>query len=234
MSGSESAKDRIGIVLYGVGNVTSVVRAVERAGAVPVLIERPGDLESAGSLILPGVGAFGEAAMSMEVSGMADAIKDFAQSGSLVLGICLGMQLLFDSSEESPGARGLGLIKGGSKLLGGDDLRFGACDIRLKGKAKFKVPHTGWNEVRFKSAWPLGGMGEGKFYFTHSYQVVPKDQSVVAGTTSLAGDGGDEGRPMVSAVVQENVMGVQFHPEKSAEAGLGLIRRFAEKAAGLQ
>lgn len=231
MRNGEPVKERIGIVLYGVGNVTSVARAVEKAGAVPVLVERPEDLTSVGSLILPGVGAFGEASLRMEESGMKDAVVKFAESGASVLGICLGMQLLFDSSEESPGSRGLGLMKGGSFLLGADELRFGACDIRIRGKAGFKVPHTGWNEVRFKSTWPLGGTGGGKYYFTHSYHVVPRNARVAAATTFLGPGGEGAGPAIVSAVAEGNVLGVQFHPEKSAEEGLGLVRRFAEMAA---
>lgn len=229
---SEGRMKRIGIAWYGAGNITSVARAVSVCGAEPVLIKSPEELATLDAIVLPGVGAFGAAADSLRESGLDDAILDFAEKGGPVLGICLGMQLMFETSEESPGAEGLGLFKGGSNKLGAGKLRIGACDIRIAARPGFKVPHTGWNQVDFEDSWPLGGgSSDGRFYFTHSYKVVPADGAIIAGTARLS-ESGEGAVPMVAAIAAGNVIGVQFHPEKSGRRGIELIGRFVAMAEG--
>jgi imidazole glycerol-phosphate synthase subunit HisH len=192
----------IAVVDYGMGNLRNVRRAVEECGGEVMVTPHPQEVTRAEGIILPGVGAFGEAAARIERLGLRRPIMDAVERGIPLLGICLGMQLLFGESEESPGAVGLGILPGRVR-------RFGTG---------VKIPHIGWNDVKPVAPSPLfPGGGGGVFYFVHSYYL-PDSPDAIA-TTSY-------GTEWVSAVRRGNVMGVQFHPEKSQVAGMQLLRRF--------
>ncbi len=199
----------ISIVDYGVGNLQSVEKALAYTGAETQLISSPEEISAAEKLVLPGVGAFGDAMHILEERNMVPVLREYAASGKPLLGVCLGMQLLFESSEEDPGVRGLEIFKGTVK-------RFPA-DLPLK------VPHMGWNTLKVSDqSRVLAGLGaEPHVYFVHSYFVEPADNAVVAATTEY-------GSPFAAAVEQENVAGVQFHPEKSQAVGLQILKNFAQ------
>ena len=191
----------------GLGNLRSVARAFERNGAV-VTVSRDADvIAKASRLVVPGQGAYRDCAAAL-ATGLGDAVRSSIASGAPYLGICLGMQLLFDGSEESPGATGLGVIPGVVT-------RFAASDAR-PGEPRRKVPHMGWNEVTGRH--PLLPT-TGWFYFVHSYYCVPADAGVIAATT-------DYGQAFCSAVAKDNLFACQFHPEKSQDEGDALIGRF--------
>ena len=186
---------------YGMGNLRNVRRAVEACGAAAVVSSSPEDVRDAEKILLPGVGAFGEAVRRIDALGLRDPLLESVQKGTPILGICLGMQLLFEASEESPGARGLGVIPGEIVRFGGD----------------VKVPHIGWNDVVPIHPSDLFPGGGGVFYFVHSF-LLPRSAFAVA-KTSYGGE-------WVSAVQRERVFGAQFHPEKSQESGLRTLRAF--------
>jgi imidazole glycerol-phosphate synthase subunit HisH len=198
----------IGIVDYGMGNKRSVEKALEHVGARPRITSDHDELRAAEALILPGVGAFPEAMRRLRAGGLHEVVRERADAGVPLLGICLGMQLLFESSSEHEGASGLGLLAGDCVAL-----------------AAPKLPHIGWNEVTFTRASGLvAGLGEAAaFYHVHSFVCRPADESDVVGR-------GDYGEPFVSIVERGNVMGAQFHPEKSSRDGLTLLRNFARIA----
>ena len=179
---------------YGAGNVRSVVNAIESLGETVQPVQNPQDILSAERLVFPGVGAFGSMMEILHARGYVAPLKAYLQSGRPFLGICLGMQALFEESEEAPGMPGLGLMKGRVKRFQIDRA----------------VPHIGWNGIKARQASPLfnGLTGDEKFYFVHSYHVAPEDPDVVLTAT-------DYGYEFVSAVQQGNIMGTQFHPEKS-------------------
>jgi len=184
-----------------------VAKAFERAGASAELSSDPDVLLRADRLVMPGQGAFKECAHAL-AGEIGDAVRSWIGSGRPYLGICLGMQALFESSEEAPGQKGLGIFPGTVQ-------RF-ASDLRDTQGRRLKVPHIGWNQI--ESAHPVFENGEW-YYFVHSYYCVPRDESLVAATT-------DYGRPFCSAIAQDNVLACQFHPEKSQHAGARLIARF--------
>ena len=199
----------IGLVDYGMGNRRSAEKALERVGA---RVELTGDhdrLAAADGLVVPGVGAFAAAMDRLRAAGLDELVAERAAAGVPVLGLCLGLQLLFERSAELGGGTGLGLLAGEVRPLAPDP-------------PSLKVPHIGWNVVRFGRASPLTeGLGEAAaFYHVHSFAAVPADEADVLGR-------GDYGGPFVSVVARDNVFGVQFHPEKSSAAGLGLLRNFA-------
>jgi glutamine amidotransferase len=193
----------IAIVDLGVGNFANVGKAI--GGTVT---HDPDKIAGADSIVLPGVGNFGEVARKLEP--LREVLLEKISSGTPFLGICLGTQLLFRSSEEDEG-NGLGLLEG--KV------------VKLPDEV---APHIGWNQVNFESSFPLarGIKDENYFYFVHSYRVKPDKEEQVAATTELRM--GDEVKRFPSAVRMENVFGVQFHPEKSGEAGLKVMRNFKE------
>lgn len=206
----------VAVVDYDCGNLRSLERALIVAGAVDVHFVRTADeIEKASRLILPGVGAFGQAADALAQRGLSGAICRFAETGRPLLGICLGMQLLFDESDEFGVHRGLGLIPG----------RVEAFDQAKADAAGWKIPHIGWAAIeRATIAWDgtvLEGLTAGEhLYFVHSYSGRPKEKAHVLAVADFAGEA-------FCAVAQRgNVTGCQFHPEKSAEAGLGILRRF--------
>ena len=196
----------IAIADYGMGNRRSVEKALAHVGAESKITT---DVSDASAIILPGVGAFPEAMRHLERSGLGEQLKDRAQAGVPLLGICLGMQLLFESSTEHEGAEGLGILPG--------------TVTRLQSP---RLPHIGWNLVTFERASALTeGLGEAAaFYHVHSFACRPADPADVVGTSEY-------GERFVSIVERDNVMASQFHPEKSSRDGLRMLRNFAQLAA---
>lgn len=205
----------IGIVDYKMGNLASVINAFAKVGANATLESDPAKLSQYDKLILPGVGAYGDAMEHLRTNGMDEAVIDFAASGKPLLGICLGMQLLFESSEEfakdENGTQGLGLIPG--KVVAFNEKKF---DHPLK------VPHMGWNELfqQKETAIFKGLTKDFYLYFVHSFHAVCDDQYVIGKT--------HYGYEFVSAVQNGNIYGIQPHPEKSHENGLKIIENFAK------
>jgi glutamine amidotransferase len=196
----------IAIVDYGVGNLRSVQRAFEYVGTEVTVTAHRGTIESALAVVLPGVGAFGKAMSNLERAGLTDVIRQVIAQGRPFLGICLGLQLLFEESEEMGQHRGLG-------VFGGQVKRF---------EVGLKVPQIGWNQIHIQRASPLlEGVADGSYaYFVHSYYVAPADPEIVLATTDYEID-------YASIVGQGNVFGIQFHPEKSQAVGLRILRNFA-------
>jgi glutamine amidotransferase len=199
----------IALVDYGAGNLTSVRKALSALGAEFMTPARPDELTSARAVIIPGVGHF--AATNALDEPWREAIGSAARQGTPLFGICVGMQWLFEGSDEAPGVAGLGVMQGRIARLDGD------ADKRLK------VPHVGWNALDFtRTARLLRGLDSGaQVYFTHSY-AAPVTRECVAATTHA--------NTFASAVERDNVFGVQFHPEKSGDAGLQILRNFLEIA----
>ena len=211
--GSRLGKGRAGtiaIIDYGAGNLRSVELAFARLGVEAVVTARAADILAADGVILPGVGAFADAMTAMRRSGLIPAMREAAASGRPFLGICLGMQVLLDGSEEGPGVEGLGLIPGRVR-------RLPDCGL--------KIPHMGWNSftVQQDSALTAGLPAVPYAYFVHSYACWADDPADVLAVT-------DYGVPFHSAVQRGSVMGVQFHPEKSGADGACLLRNFAALA----
>jgi imidazole glycerol-phosphate synthase subunit HisH len=201
---------RVAVLDYKMSNLRSAVKALERLGAAVTVAEHPDQAEGAEAVLLPGVGAFGEAMRRIRAQGLDRVALAAAERGTPLLGICLGMQLLFSESEESPGVGGLGLLPGVVRRLDTDR----------------KVPQIGWNTVRWTPGSPLGVEGapiDRTYYFVHSYSVRPEDAGQVLGV-------GDYGGAFVAAVGSGPVAGVQFHPEKSSRAGLALLGRWIRAA----
>jgi imidazole glycerol-phosphate synthase subunit HisH len=194
----------IAILDYGMGNRRSVEKALEHVGAQPALTADHATLRAADGIVVPGVGAFPEAMRRLHAAGHDELIRERVDAGVPVLGLCLGMQLLFDSSSEHEGARGLGLLPGDVTALQAP-----------------KVPHIGWNLVSFERPATLTeGLGDAAaFYHVHSFACRPAEPADVVGR-------GEYGERFVSIVERGNVMGVQFHPEKSSRDGLALLRNF--------
>jgi imidazole glycerol-phosphate synthase subunit HisH len=197
----------IAVVDYGMGNRRSVEKALERVGARALVTRRDADLRVADGLIVPGVGAFPEAMRRLREYELDALVRERLGEGAPVLGICLGMQLLFERSTENEGAEGLG-------LLGGDVEPLEAAGRRL--------PHIGWSEVRWQRESPLtaGLPAASAFYHVHTFAPRPAEPSDVLGAAEY-------GTPFVSAVARDPLFGVQFHPEKSSAHGLRLLENFA-------
>ncbi|MFE0559402.1 imidazole glycerol phosphate synthase subunit HisH [Paenibacillus sp. FSL W8-0187] len=196
----------IAIVDYGMGNLHSVSKAVERLGYKPLVTGEREEILAADGIILPGVGAFGDAMEQLRETSLDSVMKEAAESGKPLLGICLGMQLLFSRSEEHGKFEGLDILPGSVvRFTGGD----------------YKVPHMGWNSLQFeKREHPLfAGLEEGHVYFVHSYHVLPEVQADLLAVT-------DYGQPVTAIVGRDSVYGMQFHPEKSGELGMSLLRNF--------
>lgn len=200
----------VAIIDYGAGNLQSVKKAIDFIGAKSIITADENEINAASHIILPGVGSFGDAMHSIREKDLEDVIKKSADGSKYFLGICLGLQLLFESSEESPGVDGLGIFKGKIVTIPKDN--------------GLKVPHIGWNSVSLKQT---DGIFENLrdnsyFYFVHSYYLKDADEKVVAGTTEY-------GVPIQCAVQQGRVSATQFHPEKSSEAGLTILRNFVNR-----
>lgn len=205
----------VAVVDYGMGNLRSVQKAVERAGARALVTDSARVVRQAVGVVLPGVGAFGEAVKRLKSQRLWDAVEDVLTQRKPFLGICLGLQLLFERSEECPGQRGFGFLKGSV-------VRF-----RKTGRRALKVPHMGWNTLdrgpAGKSACLKGLQSDDYFYFVHSYFPEPRDRRIVAATTRY-------GRAFCSAVSKGNLFATQFHPEKSGAPGLRLLKNFVRQA----
>jgi imidazole glycerol-phosphate synthase subunit HisH len=203
----------IGIVDYDIGNLRSVQKAFQHVGGEAVFVHTPEEIAKCDALVLPGVGAFGDCVRCLAKSGMWDAVVAWAKSEKPFFGICVGFQMLFESSEEAPGEKGLG-------IFGGEVRKF-------SGTTGLKVPQIGWNDVtvRQSNAPLLAGISTGEFvYFVHSYYAAPKDPAIVALESTY-------GVPFTAAVARGNLIATQFHPEKSQRAGLRMIKNFVELAA---
>ncbi len=198
------------VIDYGMGNLRSVSKALEYVGFGEVVVSsNPGVVGSAEVLVLPGVGAFGDAIENLRSLGLVEPIRKHIERGKPFLGICLGLQLLFERSHEHGLHEGLGILKGEVRLL----------------PPRVRVPHIGWNQLWKKKESPLlRGIKDGEFfYFVHSYVVEPEEEEVVLTTT-------DYGVDFVSSVWVDNLFAVQFHPEKSQRKGLELLKNFREFA----
>lgn len=195
---------RVVVVDYGSGNLRSVSKALEQVGALPYISGKPKDILEADALILPGVGGADPAMNALHRRGLVEPIRQYATSGRPFLGICLGLQLLMESTEEGT-APCLGIVPGKVKRLPRD----------------LKVPHMGWNNVRLRYIHPLfqGIVQDTHFYFVHSYYVDPGDSSLIAGVTEY-------GIPFCSVLISGNLMATQFHPEKSGALGLKVYQNF--------
>lgn len=202
----------IGIIDYGMGNLGSVENACRFLGLEARIVAAPKDLGRCDAVILPGVGAFGDCMAHLLEHGFVEAIRDWIGQGRPFLGICLGLQVLFESSEESPGVQGLGILRGKVK--------------RFALGPEYKVPQIGWNQVRQRRPdCPLfKDVPDGAYFYTvHSYFVAEEDPAIVAGVTEY-------GMPYTSAVWKDNVIATQFHPEKSHDVGLQMLRNFGQWA----
>lgn len=196
---------------YGVGNLASVAKALERAGVRVAVSDSPAQVRHARALVLPGVGAFRDAAARLEQSGLGDAVCARVAAGVPLLGVCLGLQLLFEGSSEGGEWRGLGILAGQVERL----------------ETPYKVPHIGWNELAWQPAGARMATGlpvPAYAYFVHSYAARPADRSIVAAVTNYGGS-------VVAAVVRNAVWAAQFHPEKSSATGLRILANWASMAA---
>ena len=197
----------IAILDYGMGNLRSVARAIERVGGVPEIVDEAGAALAADALVVPGVGHFGACMRNLMDRGLDRAIRDFAATGRQLFGVCVGMQILFKRSEEDA-QEGLGIVPGQATKL----------------PPIVKVPHMGWNTVDWVSEHPYVRSlpSRTSFYFVHSYAA-----DVVAGVTVGTAE---HGRPFSAAIARENVFATQFHPEKSSDAGLAIYEAFVKEA----
>ena len=203
----------IAIIDYGMGNLRSVQKGFEAVGAKAIITSNPKKILSAKSVVLPGVGAFKECMANLEKLDLIDTVCQSAKSGKPFLGICLGLQLLFNQAEEFGHVDGLGILPG--KVVGFKSVISDADD-------PLKIPHMGWNTVRILPGNPLfhSVADESYFYFVHSYYVVPQDPTIVATTTFYGTD-------FTSGVQHENIHAFQFHPEKSQRLGLTILKNFS-------
>lgn len=198
----------IAIIDYDAGNLKSVEKALAYIGEESVITGEREEILKADKVILPGVGSFGDAMANLKRLGLDDVIREVAANGTPFLGICLGLQLLFESSEETPGVEGLGILKG--KVL------------RIPDKEGLKIPHIGWNSLKLSNNGRLfqGMTGEPYVYFVHSYYLQAEDPDIVKATT-------DYSTCIHASVEQGNVFACQFHPEKSSAVGLQILKNFA-------
>ena len=198
----------IAIVDYGVGNLHSVLKAVEKSGAKACITSDAKEIGQADKLILPGVGSFGHCMANLEKFSLSGVVKDYAASGRPFLGICVGLQILFAESEESPGIRGLGLLPGKVRRISGSGL---------------KIPQIGWNSLEICKKTPLfSGLESGEYvYFVHSYYADAPDDIVTAKV--------HYGELLTASVQEGNIEAVQFHPEKSGDTGLAMLANFCKE-----
>lgn len=200
----------VAIIDYGMGNIHSIQKALELYGARTVVTNNPSEIGACTKAVLPGVGAFDDAMRELKKQGLITAINTHIRDKKPFLGICLGMQLLFEGSEEASHSNGLAILKGGVK--------------RFKEKKGMKVPHMGWNQLKINAVESplLKNIADRSFvYFCHSYYPVPKDKEIIAASC-------DYGVEFPCVICQDNIYGVQFHPEKSQETGLEIIKNFVE------
>ena len=194
----------IAIIDYGVGNLFSVEKAFAAIGEEVKVTGEAEDLKTADKLVLPGVGAFGDCMKNLEATGLIPIILEQITNKKPLLGICVGLQILFEGSEESPNAKGLGVFKGMIKRINAPQL---------------KIPHMGWNAVSTQHKLFKGLKENPYFYFVHSYHAVPEDRSLITATTEY-------GETLTAAVASGNIYATQFHPEKSGDVGLQVLKNF--------
>ncbi|MBK7949584.1 MAG: imidazole glycerol phosphate synthase subunit HisH [Deltaproteobacteria bacterium] len=219
-------RPRIALVDYGAGNLRSVAKALERSELTPVVTADPKVVESADGVLLPGVGAFRDAVCSLTDAGLADAIRKVTDHGRPYLGICFGLQLLFEEGDEHGRTKGLGVLRGRvtrfpnevSEAVGTGAA--GGAGARMR---PLRVPHIGWNEVRYAGSHPMIERLPERdvYYFVHSYRPEPTDVETVVGWA-------DYGGRFAAAVAKDNVFAVQFHPEKSQAAGKRLLDAYRQ------
>lgn len=197
----------IGIIDYNMGNLASVYNACHLLDAKAHIVRDPNELKNYDRIILPGVGAFGDAMEHLKSTGMQEAVLQFAQTGKPMLGICLGMQLLFDASQEFGLNKGLGLIEGQIVLFDKSQMHEDS-----------KIPHMGWNTIQNRNSMLFHGLENPYLYFVHSYHVDTPDENVIGYT--------EYGYKFASAVNKDNIYGIQPHPEKSHDNGLRLLKNF--------
>lgn len=199
----------IAIIDYGMGNLRSVQKGFERVGHSATITNDPREVAQADKVILPGVGAFGDAIAELRRRDLVPAVREVIESGKPFLGICLGLQMLFDVGYEDGQHEGLGILPGEV--------------VRFQVPPEFKVPHMGWNQLQVRRPAPiLAGLPEqAHAYFVHSYYVVPRDRSIIATETDYSG-------LFTSMIWRDNLYATQFHPEKSQADGLRILRNFAE------
>ena len=202
----------IAIVDYNMGNLASVKNAFAKLGKETVVESDPDKFKNYDKIILPGVGAYGDAMEHLQSKDMVEAIQSYAKSGNYIFGICLGMQLLFESSEEFGKHEGLGIIKGHVSAF--DSSKF---------SEPLKVPHMGWNKIKWQKSHPVFANldPDYEYYFVHSYYVLPEDKDIILGTTFY-------GIEFPSVIGYKNLVAVQFHPEKSGKPGLQILKQFCE------
>ena len=203
------------VVDYESGNLRSVSRALESCGVTPLVSGDPGELDNADAVVLPGVGSGPAAMTALRQRGLVEPLREYADSGRPFLGICLGLQLLLDWTDEEGGAPCLGIVPGKVKRL-----------PESSGGPGLKIPHMGWNSVAISDSHPsLCGIDSGSyFYFVHSFYAEPSEQAGIAGKTEY-------GLPFCSVYAKDNVVATQFHPEKSGPVGLRIYRNFVAMAA---
>lgn len=195
------------LIDYGVGNLYSVAKAVAGVGGDVKISSSADDLKRAEKIILPGVGAFGDCMKNLSATGLIPTIVQQISGGKKILGICVGLQILFAGSEESPCVDGLKIFDGHVRKIRADGL---------------KIPHMGWNSVTFGDSKLFAGLsGNPYFYFVHSYHAAPDDKKIIAATTTY-------GETVTAAVERENIFATQFHPEKSGDVGLRVLKNFVE------
>jgi len=201
-------KPRVALVDYGAGNLRSVAKALERSEIDVVVTDAPDVVRSTDGVVLPGVGAFADAMRELTRSGLVDAVKDVVASDRPFLGICFGLQLLFDVGEEHGETPGFGLLRGRVQRFPDKD----------ENGQPLRVPQIGWNEVRYSGDHPMvEALPERDiYYFVHSYRPVPEDESIIVGRTDYGGE-------FAAAVAKDDIFAVQFHPEKSQSAGKRLL-----------
>ena len=199
----------IAMIDYDAGNIKSVEKALQKLVAEVVITKDPETILRADKVILPGVGAFGDAMANLKKYGLVEVIQEVVAKGTPFLGICLGLQLLFERSDETPGVEGLGILKG-------EILRIPEC-------GELKIPHMGWNSLHFQNEGRLfRGLPEQSYvYFVHSYYLKAEEESIVKATTEY-------GVTIHASVEKDNVFACQFHPEKSSDVGLQILRNFVE------
>ena len=207
-----AAAPRVAVVDYGAGNLRSVAKALERSGLRPEVTSAAAALGRADAVVLPGVGAFADAVASLRARGLFDAVREAMASPRPYLGLCLGLQLLFEESTEHGATPGFGLLPG----------RVERFPERAADGTPLRVPHIGWNQVRFSGHHPMleALPAEEVYYFVHAYRVVPKEEAHVVGFA-------DYGGPFAAAIARDAVFAVQFHPEKSQSSGRRLLDGFA-------
>ena len=200
---------KIAIIDYGMGNIHSVQKALESFKAETIVTNKPEIIRNCDKVVLPGVGAFDDAIQELKKQNIIPALLNHIKEKKPFLGICLGLQFLFEASEEAPAVKGLGVLKG--KV------------VKFQNKKGFKVPHMGWNQLKKKAACPLlkDVTDNAYVYFCHSYYPQPADRKIIAATTNYLTD-------FAAVVWKDNLFGVQFHPEKSQEVGLKMIKNFVE------